>query len=141
MINTCYGGSDYERHILPIKVTNTVWSENPTGFSMTNYTIYQNNAGDFRLMVQHDGETWESVNQPGKDEKPQILVLPLSWRWPKELVRINTIYPTFGEWGDGYNQGYTNNWVNNIQNKDELTEEEFYKHVVGRQAHTPTLSN
>ncbi len=141
MINTCYGGSDYERHILPIKVTNTAWSENPNGFSMTNYTIYQNNAGDFRLMVQHDGKTWESVNQPGKDEKPQILVLPLSWRWPKELVRINTIYPTFGEWGDAYNQGYTNNWVNNIQNKDELTEEEFYKHVVGRQAHTPTLSN
>ncbi len=140
MINTCYGGSDYERSIYPIMVTNSAWKESSTGFSMTNYTTYQNNAGNFRLLVKHDNEEWESVNQPGKDEKPQILVLPLSWRWPKELVRINSIYPTFGEWGDGYNQGYTNTWVNNIQNKDELTEQDFYKHVVGRKAYTPKIN-
>ncbi len=139
MINTCYGGSDYERSIYPIMVTNNAWSEGTSGFSMTTYTTSQNNAGNFRLMVKHDDQDWESVNQPGKDEKPQILVLPLSWRWPKELVRINTIYSSFGEWGDKYSQGNENNWVNNIQNKDELTEQDFYKHVVGRKAYTPEI--
>ncbi len=137
MINTCFNGADYERKIWPIRVT---LSSN--SFSMENYTTQLDNAGKFRLRVQHDNKEWESVNQPGKGEKPQILVLPLEWRWPKELVRINSIYPTFGEWGDGYSQGKTNNWVNNIQNADNLTEDRFYKHVVSRgQSYQPSTES
>ncbi len=127
MINTCFNGANYERTVWPIKV-----NLSNSNFSMAAYATGLDNAGRFRLMVKHNGKTWESVNLPGKDERPQILVLPVDWRWPKELKRINTIYPTFGDWGDGYSQGKTNNWVNNIQNSEDLTEDNFYKNLVSR---------
>ncbi len=135
MINTCFGSVNYERNVYPIKVTSDALKD----FSMATYTTQKDRAGKFRLLVQHDNQEWVSVNMPGKDEKPQILVLPIDWRWPKELKRINTIYPTFGEWGTGYSEGETNNWVNNIKDADQLTEEDFYKHVVGRKAYEPNL--
>ncbi len=127
MINTCYGGADYEYNVWPIKV-----EVSNANFSMAAYTTELDNAGKFRLRVQRDS-VWYSVNEPGEKENPQILVLPLEWRWPKELVRINSIYSTFGEWGTGYSGGGTNNWVNNISNEENLTKDKFYKHVKSRE--------
>lgn len=104
---------------------------------MITYTNEFDDAGRFLVKVKRaDGEI-ESINAPGQAKEPQVLVLPVDWRWPKELVRINTIYPTFGTWGEGYGDGATNNWVNNIQNADNLTEKNFYLHVKARDPYTP----
>ena len=129
MINTCYGGKDYERSIYPIYVTT-----GNKNFSMTEYTEEFDNAGKFTLKVQRADGQVESINAPGTAKEPQVLVLPLDWRWPKELVRINSIYPSFGQWGDGYSTGQ---WVGTIQNADQLTEEGFYSHVTGRKSYEP----
>ena len=132
MINTCYGGADYERTVQPIQIE--LGSGN---FTMITYTNEFDDAGRFLVKVKRaDGEI-ESINAPGQAKEPQVLVLPVDWRWPKELVRINTIYPTFGTWGEGYVDGATNNWVNNIQNADNLTEKNFYLHVKARDPYTP----
>ena len=132
MINTCYGGADYERTVQPIQIE--LGSGN---FTMTTYTNEFDYAGRFTVKVKRaDGEI-ESINAPGTAKEPQVLVLPVDWRWPKELVRINTIYPTFGEWGAGYVDGENNKWVNNIQNEDNLTEKNFYLHVKARDPYTP----
>lgn len=132
MINTCYGGAGYERNVLPIQI------ELPTGnFSMAQYATEFDSAGKFLVKVKRANGDIESINAPGTEQEPQVLVLPVDWRWPKELVRINTIYPTFGEWGEGYAEGATNKWVNNIQNEDKLTEANFYLHVKARAPYTP----
>ncbi len=32
----------------------------------------------------------------------EMLILPSSWQWPKELTHITKAYTTFGEWGANY---------------------------------------
>ncbi len=132
MINTCYGGADYERSVLPIYV-----KTGTTNFSMKEFATTIGTAGFFRLKVERADGTMQSINAPGSAKEPQVLVLPVDWRWPKELVRINTIYQDFGQWGENYSNG---TWVeNNVQNKEQLTEEEFYLHVIGRNSYEPDM--
>ena len=132
MINTCYGGAAYERNVWPIQI-----EIGNTDFTMSQYATEFDAAGGFAVKVERANGEIESIYVPGKDEEPQVLVLPVDWRWPKELVRINTIYPTFGEWGEGYADGENNKWVNNIQNADNLTEANFYLHVKTRAPYKP----
>ncbi len=130
MINTCYGGADYERSVLPIYFKTGLIS-----FSMKEFATTVADAGYFRLKVQRADGTMTSINAPGNNKEPQVLVLPVDWRWPKELVRINSIYQDFGQWGENYTNG---TWVNtNVQNEDQLTEKDFYLHVVGRTSYDP----
>ncbi len=132
MINTCYGGADYERSVLPIYIK--------TGravFSLKQFGNTLHDGGYFRLKVQRADGTMTSINAPGNNKEPQVLVLPVDWRWPKELVRINSIYQNFGQWGENYTNG---TWVNtNVQNEDQLTEKNFYLHVVGRTSYEPKM--
>lgn len=134
MINTCYGGADYERKIYPIKT-----KIDGTTFSMDPYATTSGRVGYLRVRVQRDKE-WTSINVPGQNEDPQVLILPLEWRWPKELVRINSIYTKFGVWGENYSGGSENKWVNKISDEGSLTEDKFYKHVTSRgKAYEPTF--
>ena len=132
MINTCYGGADYERNVYPIQL------ELSNGnFSMDQYATEFEAAGRFTVKVERADGTISSINAPSQDKEPQVLILPVGWRWPKELVRINTSYPTFGTWGEGYEDGASNRWVYNIQNEDKLTEANFYRQVNARDPYTP----
>ena len=135
MINTCYGGADYERHVLPIYV-----KTGNKNFSMAEYAINNyDDAGNLMIKVQRPDseEPMECVIGPSNGKAPQVLVLPTTWRWPKELKRINTIYTGFGTWGENY-KGKT--WINtNLENTDQLTEDEFYLHVIGRQSYEPRM--
>lgn len=136
MINTCYNDAEYEHNVYPIYL-----KTGNDNFSMKQFTTEFDNAGKFTLKVKRADATDEdgmaSINVPGTAKEPQVLVLPTNWRWPKELVRINTIYPTFGQWGDGYKDGLKNKWVENIKNADQLTEDKFYMQILGRQSYTP----
>ncbi len=133
MINTCYGGADYERSVLPIYL-----KTGRADFTMAQFATTIADGGYFRLKVQRADGTMTSVNAPGNKKEPQVLVLPVDWRWPKELVRINSIYSDFGQWGENYTN---KTWVNTIQNEDQLTEKDFYLHVEGRDPYEPPMNN
>lgn len=53
---------------------------------------------------QNDGTTTyvqaPTIDAPktGKDNTPQVIVLPGAWEWPQEEVFINTAYPNFKSW-------------------------------------------
>lgn len=60
------------------------------------------NMGDFRIEVITPKSKVESeivaVGAPATGSAPQMLLMPYSWEWPKENVRIDVAYPNFKNW-------------------------------------------
>lgn len=134
MINTCFNGAGYEKNVWPIYIE--IGNEN---FSMSKFTTESEAGGGFELRVDRkDSKTWVSQYGASDSDVPQMLVLPVDWRWPKEIVRIDTTYPNFGTWGSGYAGG---TWVSNIKNEGDLTEKDFYLKVNARAPYTPSTNN
>lgn len=81
-------------------------------FSMATFAKLRSDAGDFSIeIIQKDGSTGArrstviyGADPSNATAKPQILVLPLNWKWPKELVHIKNVYtgngstPSFMDW-------------------------------------------
>jgi hypothetical protein len=108
MINT---GGISETAVWPIRLTNL-----PTDWSMTTFTSASSdtandaNDGGFSIQVTRADGQKVSVTRPSKGTAPQMLVLPYSWQWPRELKRITLVYPDFGMWGENYtNSDWTSN--------------------------------
>lgn len=105
-------------------------------FTMTKFAKSLTEAGGFMIDVTQANGLQHSIIGPTPSSKtpsaPQILVLPLNWHWPVELVDIRTVYkggsvtteidgikttttyPSFSDWAKDVtqNQGWVNYYVN-----------------------------
>ena len=115
----------------------------PQQFSMTKFATKKNDAGFFSVEVYKDGE----LSQESSEKKPttiygptpsttnpcvpQLLVLPVDWAWPKELVNIKnvytggtkdgTTYPSFEQWAKNVdqNKSWTGYHTDDVLNIDQ----------------------
>ena len=93
MINT---GVDYEWNGVNNLSGPTIEVDVPYDFSMSD------NMGGFYLKIYDGNGVLQTTIGPSEGTAPQMICVPSSWRWPTETVRIDTAYPSFGEWGQGY---------------------------------------
>lgn len=95
----------------PVKKTGSYSMINTYSFGKTGQTVkitvdddfdITRNMGDFRIEVTKANgklniDTY-SVNAPETGSTPQMLLMPYSWSWPAEKVRIDEAYPNFKNW-------------------------------------------
>ena len=107
---------------------NTIIVLNGVGksFSMTTLANKSSEAGGLSVeVVQKNGSTGGTTSHViyGADPNnptatPQMLVLPLNWKWPKELVHIKNVYtgngtiPSFMDWVSDKNKTKWTNYNN-----------------------------
>lgn len=97
----------------PVKKTGSYSMINTVSFGKTGQTVtvtvdddfdITRNMGDFRIEVSKpDGKVNTenySVQAPEKGSTPQMLLMPYSWCWPSENVRIDVAYPNFKNWNN-----------------------------------------
>ena len=61
--------------------------------------------GGFKVIVTKGDETTNTITapKPGTDyEAPQMFLVPVDWRWPRERQHISGVYPGFIDWTDGW---------------------------------------
>ena len=70
-----------------------------------------NNMGGFKIIVKHGEDKIETLESPREGVAPQMMCLPIDWKWPIERTPMIDAYPDFGEYGRGYLEDKTNAWV------------------------------
>lgn len=61
--------------------------------------------GGFKVIVTKGDETTNTITapKPGADyDAPQMFLVPVDWRWPRERQHISGVYPGFIDWTDGW---------------------------------------
>lgn len=110
MLNTeSFGGAGMP--ILIIKVDDDfTMSSDMGGFTIKVIPMGENDDPGYSTTLEA-----EEITAPKTGEIPQMLVLPETWKWPKERKNIKDAYPGFKDWTG--NSRYTE-WLNN--KNDEL---------------------
>jgi hypothetical protein len=70
-----------------------------------------NNMGGFKIIVKHGEKLIETLESPREGVAPQMMCLPIDWKWPTERTPMTEAYPDFDEFGRGYLGDKTNAWV------------------------------
>lgn len=84
-----------------------------------------NNVAGFKIVVgKEDGTTTTELTKPQWGAAPQMMCLPIAWRWPVERASMVQAYKDFGEWGCNY-QAKAPEWVFFNYDKDLLYKPEF----------------
>ncbi len=95
----------------PVKKSGSYSMINTSSFSKSGNTVtvtvdddfdITRNMGDFRIEVVKPKGKVETekynVGAPQMGSTPQMLLMPYSWCWPAENVRIDVAYPNFKNW-------------------------------------------
>lgn len=112
-------------------VSHTIRIGTGTTFSMKEFSSNSEDDGGIYIKVkQADGEITSILGPNSKTDvtrTPQMLILPLKWYWPTELVDIRNVYtgsgniPSFADWAKNVKKNQT--WVNYHNEKAQYINE------------------
>ena len=97
--------------ITPIKLADVDMSQN-TGTAYINQELQK-----IKIFVDNDrnkGAIEVTAPTKGGSNIPQMLLLPRGWCWPKEMVSIFSVYPSFRDWTADQDK---NGWITEPQGK------------------------
>lgn len=103
-VGTAYGVGKGTPDINPASIKSTK-IETSKDFSITDLS-------DFTLLTEGENTQATEIHAWNKDEEskvPEILLLPITWKWPTENTPINVAYTGFSSW---VNNATIDSWIN-----------------------------
>ena len=98
--------------ITPIKLADNIDMSQNTSMAYINQEVQK-----IKIFVDNDrnkGAIEVTAPTNGGSNIPQMLLLPRGWCWPKEMVSIFSVYPSFRDWTADQDK---NGWITEPQGK------------------------
>lgn len=114
MLNTGVDSGANEDGVTATSKTVTV----PKNFKLSYNAANQTNMGGFFIKVSSTSKA-TTILGSGVGEAPQMILVPGTWKWPKERIKIYDAYPQFENWSKNDNDINTN-WYNFPDNDTSL---------------------